>query len=69
MAQSVECPTLAQVMISQLEFESSIRLSAVSEEPTLDPLSSSLAAPPPLSLFQKYINIKKKKKRIGCLTN
>ena len=51
MSQSVKQPTSAQVMISQVgEFEAHIRLSAVSTELGLDPLSPSLSAPPPLAL-------------------
>ena len=54
-AQSVEPPTWAQVTISRLvhEFEPHIRLSAVSVEPALDPLSPCVSAPPLLALSQK----------------
>ena len=62
MAPSVEHPTSAQVMISGTrEFEPHIRLTAVSAEPALDPLSPSLSAPSHshvLSLSQKQIKIK-----------
>ena len=49
MAQSVERPTLAQVMISQLVGSSPVLgsvLTARSLEPALDSVSPSLAAPP-----------------------
>ena len=68
-AQSVKHLTSVQVMISQFEFQPHIRLSAVSTESSLDPLSPSLSAPPPLilsisfslslSLSLSKINIKK----------
>ena len=50
-AQSVECPTLAQVMISRfvgLSPESGSGLTAQSLEPTSDFVSPSLSAPHPL---------------------
>ena len=52
-AQSVEPPTSAQVMhdLTVRGFEPRIRLSAVSTEPTSDPLSLSLS----LSLSQKWV--------------
>ena len=56
-AQSVKRPTSAQVKISRLaSSRPPIGLSAVWEEPTLDPLSPSLSAPPPffLSLKNKH---------------
>ena len=69
-ARPVERWTSAQVMISWFcEFEPHIRLSAVSTEPALDPLSPSLSAPtlPMLSLskktnrlFKKLVSILKK---------
>ena len=48
-AQSVKCPTLAQVMISVCEFKPHTGLS-VSSEPTSNPLS--LSAPPPNKFFK-----------------
>ena len=57
MAQSVEHPTSAWVMISWLKPH--IGLSAVSMEPTLGPLSPSLSAPRLLMLSVSKINIKK----------
>ena len=61
-AQSVEHPTLARVMISQSVSSSPTSgsvLMAQSLEPASDSVSPSLSAPPPLmlclSLFQKYI--------------
>ena len=69
MAQSVGRPTSAQVMISQFVGSgpaSGSVLSAQILEPASDSVSPSLSAPPPLmlciSLSQKSINIKKKKK-------
>ena len=55
-AQLVMHPTLAQIMISQFEFELCIGLCAVSAEIASDPLSPSLSAPPvcTLSLKNKY---------------
>ena len=53
MAQSVKCPTLAQVMISRFVSSSPTSgsvLTAQSLEPTLDSVSSSLSAPPQLML-------------------
>ena len=62
-AQSVERPTLAQVTISRFVSSSPTWGSAVSAEPTLDHLSPSVSAPPPLllSVFlsQNQINILK----------
>ena len=55
-AQSVEPPTSKFRSGRDLtvpEFEPCIWLSAVSAEPALDPLSSSLSAPPPLTLCLK----------------
>ena len=54
-ARSVKCLTLAQVIISRFM---SLSISAVSSELTLDPLSPSLSAPPPLehSLCVSKIN-------------
>ena len=52
-AQSVECPTLAQVMISRFVGSSPALgsvLTAQSLEPALDSVSPSLSAPPPLVL-------------------
>ena len=67
-AQSVDCPTLAQVMISQFLGSSPAWgsvLTAWSLEPTLDSVSPSFSAPPllvlsSLSLSQNY-TLKKKK--------
>ena len=62
-AQSVERPTSAQVMIPRfMDLSPSIGLAAVIAESASDPLSPSLSAPPlpMLSLSQKWINIKKK---------
>ena len=59
-AQSGQCWTSAQVMISQFVSSSPAWgsvLTAQSLEPALDPVSPSLFAPPPLT----KINIKKKK--------
>ena len=68
MAQSVEQPTLAQVMISQFVSSSPTSgsvLTAQRLKPGSDSVSPSLSASPPLmvclSLSQKYINIKKNK--------
>ena len=68
-AQSVEHPTSAQVMISQLMGSSptsSSVLTARSLEPASHSVSPSLSAPNPLAfchcLSQKYINIKKQNK-------
>ena len=70
MAQSVERPTSAQVMISWSVGSSPTSGSvptAQSLKPASGSVSPSLSAPPLLalahSLSQKYINIKKKKKR------
>ena len=67
MAQSVERPTSAQVMISRSMSSSPASgsvLTAQSLEPASGSVSPSLSDPPPfmlcLSLSQKYINIKKK---------
>ena len=54
MAQLVERPTLAQVMISLfpgLSPASGSGLTAQSLEPALDSVSPSLSAPPPLTLY------------------
>ena len=64
MAQSVERPTLAQVVISQSVSPSPASgcvLTAQSLEPASDSVSPSLSAPPPLmlSLSLSKINIKK----------
>ena len=68
-AQLVKCPTSDQVMISQLvglSPASGSVLTAQSLEPGSDCMSPSLSAPPLLvfclSLSQKSVNIKKKKK-------
>ena len=72
-AQSVKRPTSAQVMISRSMSSSPTSgsvLTAQSLEPASDSVSPSLSDPPPfmlcLSLSQKYINIKKKKKAFSC---
>ena len=69
MAQSVERPTSAQVMILQSVSSSPTSgsvLTAQSLEPVSDSVSPSLSDPPPfmlgLSLSQKEINLKKIKK-------
>ena len=64
MAQSVRHPTLAPVMISRFVGSSLVSSSvptARSLEPASESVSPSLSASPPLplSLSQKYINIKK----------
>ena len=46
------------------EFRPHTGLSAVSTEPTLDPLSPSLSVPPPLCLFLKMNKHKKKSKAV-----
>ena len=62
MAQSVECPTSAQVRISQSVSSSptsgSVR-TAQSLEPTSDSVSPSLSAPPPLVLCL-FLSLKNK---------
>ena len=66
-AQSVQCPTLAQVMISTVcefdIFDIHVRLCAQSLDPAPDSVAPSLSASPPLvlclSLSQKQINVKK----------
>ena len=65
MAQSVECPTSAQVMISRSVGSSpgsGSVLTAQSLEPASDSVSPSLSAPPPLTLYLSLskINIKNK---------
>ena len=60
-AQSAECPTSAQVMISQLMSSSPTSgsgLTAQSLEPASDSVSPSLSAPPPLvpCLYLSKIN-------------
>ena len=62
-AQSVKCPTSAQVMISRL-VSSSPSSGSVLTAQSLEPLqilcpSLSLSAPPPLTLCLSKINIKK----------
>ena len=63
-AQSVKCPTSAQVMNSlsvSLSPASGCVQTAQGLEPASDSVSSSLSDPPPLVLFvsQKYVNVKK----------
>ena len=63
MAQLVERPTSAQVMISQsvsLSLTLGSVLTAWSLEPAVDSVSPSLSAPPPLELCLSKINIKQK---------
>ena len=67
-AQSVQCPTSAQVMISRFMSSSPLSgsvLTAQSLDPASDPVSPSLSASPPpmLSLPLSKINIKKRKRR------
>ena len=50
MAQSVERPASARVMISRFVSSSSV-LTAQSLEPALDSVSPSLSVPPPLTIF------------------
>ena len=67
MAQSVECPTSAQVMISWFMSSSPALgsvLTAQSLEPALDSVSPSLAAPPPLTFCFSLSKIKKNIKKI-----
>ena len=49
--------------LTVLEFEPRVRLSAVSTEPSLDPLSPSLSAPPPLALSLKNKHLERKKEK------
>ena len=65
MAQSVGCPTSAQVMISQFVGSSPTSdsvLTVQSLEPASDSVSPSHSAPPPLVLCLSKINKCKKKK-------
>ena len=66
MAQLFKRPTSAQVIISQFV---SLSPTLGSVLPALDSLSPSLSAPPPfmLSVFQKWINVKKKKSDLRSL--
>ena len=60
-AQSVKCPTSAQVMISQFTSSSPMPGSVLTAEslgPALDSVSPSLSALPPLILSLSKINIK-----------
>ena len=73
MAQSVERPTSAQVMISRFVSSSPVSgpvLTARSLEPASDSVSSSLSAPPLLafcfSLSHKEINVKNFFKKNKC---
>ena len=62
MAQSVQRPTSAQVMISQSVSSSPTSgsvLTARSLEPALDSVSPSLSAPPPLALYFSLSKINK----------
>ena len=61
MAQSVQCLTLAQIMISVCEFKPHNRLSAISTEPASDPPSPPFLPLPCLFSQNKYIfkNLKK----------
>ena len=59
MAQSVKCPTLAQVKISRLMSSSPVSgsvLTAQGLEPHSDSVSPSLSAPPQLALSLSKIN-------------